>query len=195
MPRKFTIKSARINKLEVELKRKNIHGQFAKYLEQPDVDKERFNQWLKYSTLKRSIESTVATIQEQTISTKYIKKHVFNVEDDDTCRICRVEKETIRHIISDLSPTKYLEGYDNFCEYIHVFLLLEHGFIEKYIPWYQHQPAQVAENNLTKILWNFPIHIDHEVINNKPDIIVVDQINKTANLIEIAVTNDYNICN
>ena len=68
----------------------------------------------------------------------------------DTYRICRVEKETIHHIISGcdgLSPTKYLERHDNVCKYIHVLLLLEHGFIEKYIPWYQHQPTQVAENN------------------------------------------------
>ena len=33
------------------------------------------------------------------------------------------------------------------------------------------------------------------MINNKPDIIVVDKINKTANLTEVAVSNDYNICN
>ena len=97
LPRKFTIKSARINKLETELKRKNMPGQFAKYYDQPHVDKERFNQWLKSFTLKRSTESTVAGIQEQEISTKYIKKHVFNVEDDGTCRIFRVEKETIHH--------------------------------------------------------------------------------------------------
>ena len=108
----------------------------------------------------------------------------------DTCRICRVEKETIHHIISGcdgLSPTKYRERHDNVCKYIHVLLLLEHGFIEKYIPWYQHQPTQVAENNSTKILWNFSIQTDHEVINNKPGIIAMNKINKTANLIEVTV--------
>ena len=175
-----------------------MHGQFTKYLEQPHVDKKRSNQWLKSSTLKRSTESTVAAIQEQAISTKYIKKHVFNVKNDDTCLICHIKKETIHHIISNcdgLSPTKYLERLDNVCKYIHVFFLLEHGFIEKYIPWYRHQPEQVVENNSTKILWNFPIQTDHEVINNKPDIIAMVKINKTANLIAVAVPNDYNICN
>ena len=44
-------------------------------------------------------------------------------------------------------------------------------------------------------MWNFSIQTDYEVINNKPDIIVVDKINKTANLIEVAVPNDYNTCN
>ena len=73
LPRKITIKSARINKLEAELKRKNMHGQFARHLDQPCVDKERSNQWLKSSTLKRSMESTITVIQEQEISTKYNK--------------------------------------------------------------------------------------------------------------------------
>ena len=155
LPKKITIKSARINKLEAELKRKNMHGQFSRYLDQPYVSKEWSNQWLKSSTLKRSTESTIAAIQEQVISTKYIKTHVFNVEDDNTCRICCVEKETIHHFISGcdgLLPTKYLERHDNVCKYIHVLLLLEHGFVKKYIPWHQYQPTQVAESNSTEIL-------------------------------------------
>ena len=55
-------------------------------------------------------------------------------------------------------------------------------------------PTQIAENNSTKILWNFEIQTDHEVINKKPDINAADKINKTANLIEVTVSNDYNIC-
>ena len=61
LPLKFTIKSARINKLEAKLKRKNMHRQFAKCVDQPHVDKEQSNQWLKSSTLKKS---TIAVIQE-----------------------------------------------------------------------------------------------------------------------------------
>ena len=44
-------------------------------------------------------------------------------------------------------------------------------------------------------MWNFSIQTDHELTNIKPDINVVYKINKTANLIEIAFPNDYNICN
>ena len=79
LPKKITIKSARINKLEAELKKKNMHGQLSRYLDQPYVNKEWSNQWLKSSTLKRSTESTIAAIQEQAVSTKYTKKHSFNV--------------------------------------------------------------------------------------------------------------------
>ena len=37
-------------------------------------------------------------------------------------------------------------------------------------------------------MWNFPIQTDHEVISNNPDIIVMDKINETANLIDYKVT-------
>ena len=62
LPRKFTIKSAHINILEAELKRNNMNGQFAKYLDQPHINKERSNQWLKSSTLKTFTGLTVAAI-------------------------------------------------------------------------------------------------------------------------------------
>ena len=71
--RKITIKCARINELEAEFKRKNMHGQFVSYLDQPYVGKERSNQWLISSTLKTSTESTIAAIQEQEISPNTLK--------------------------------------------------------------------------------------------------------------------------
>ena len=37
-------------------------------------------------------------------------------------------------------------------------------------------------------MWNFPIQTDHQVINNNPDIIVMDKINETADLIDYKVT-------
>ena len=86
---------------------------------------------------RNTSNAMITSVQEQAISTKYIEKYVFNVEDDDKCWICHVEKETIHLIISGsngLSPTKYLKRHDNVCKYIHVLLQLEHGFIEKYIP-------------------------------------------------------------
>ena len=113
LARKITIKSTRINKLEAELKRKNMHGQFVRYLNQPYVDNKRINQWLKSSTLKRSTESTIAAIQEQAVSAKYIEKHVFNVEVDDTCRICRVEKETIHHIKVEVAMVSHQQNTSN----------------------------------------------------------------------------------
>ena len=123
----------------------------------------------------------------------YIKKHVFNVKDDGTCKICRAERESIKQIISacnGLSPTKYLNAIITL---VNAFMSLATG---EWIYQKIHTmiPTQVSENNSTEILWNFAIQTDHEAINKKPGITAVDKIIKTANLIEVTVPNDYNNC-
>ena len=153
--------------------------------------------WLTSPSLKRATESSICAIQEQAITTKYIKKHVFKTEESDICRVCRKEKETIYHVITScevFAPTKYLERHDNVCKYIHQLLLNEYGITNQKTPWYNHQPKAVEENERVKILWNFRIQTDHTIRNIKPDIVVIKKAQKEANIIDVAIPNDYNIC-
>lgn len=178
------------------LKNKNLHGQFMRLLDEPHIDKESSTKWLTSSTLKRATESSICAIQEQAITTNYIKKHVFKTEESDTCRVCRKEKETIHHIISGceaLAPTKYLERHDNVCKYIHMLLMKEYGISDRLTPWYQHQPKAVEETETVKILWNFQVQTDHRLHHNKPDIIVVNKLSNEANIIDVAIPSDYRI--
>ena len=92
-----------------------------------------------------------------------------------------------------LAPTKYLDRHNNICKYLHMLYLLEHGFVNRLIPWYQHDPKTVEENNHVKILWNFTIQTDHHIAHIKPDLIVIDKDRNEANIIDIAVPNDYRI--
>ena len=153
--RKYKIKKARIEQMVEALKSKNLHGQYMKILGEPHIDKEASVKWLTSPSLKRSTEATICAVQEQAITTRYIQKHIFKTEESDLCRVCRLEKETIYHVISGcqaLAPTKYLDRYNNICKYLHMLYLLEHGFVNRLIPWYQHDPKTVEENNHVKIL-------------------------------------------
>ena len=51
----------------------------------------------------------------------------------------------------------------------------------------------MEENEKAKILWNFPVQTDHTIAHNKPDIIVLDKRTNTANIIDVAIPNDYSI--
>lgn len=194
--RKANIKSKQITKNVNELNIKPTHGQFMRLLQEPHIDHKASNQWLKSSELKRATESTICAIQEQAITTKYIKKHIHHSIDDDQCRLCKNEKETIHHIISGcttLAPTKYLQRHDNLCKYIHILLLQKHQHHAEQTKWYKHDPSPIYENETSKILWNFSIQTDHRINHNKPDIIVLDKVKNVALIIDVAIPNDYNI--
>ena len=72
-------------------------------------------------------------------------------------------------------------------------LLNEYDFINQKIPWYQHQPRAVEENERVKLLWNFRIQTDHRLKHIKPDIVVINKLSNEANIIDVAIPNDYKI--
>ena len=155
---KNNIKNERSAKKINTIKDKRIHGQYFTILELPHINKRASIAWLKSSTLKRSTESTICAIQENAISTKYMKKHIYKTTDDDTCRACKQFPETVQHVMSKcpiLAPTKYLERHDNVCKYFHVRLAKKLGFVENLTKWYEYEPEPILENVSTKILWNF----------------------------------------
>ena len=70
--RKRKLKTKRITSRVNELAQKKLHGQHARLLNQPEINEDAFNRWLKSATLKRATESMVCAIREQAITTKYI---------------------------------------------------------------------------------------------------------------------------
>ncbi|XP_066934429.1 uncharacterized protein [Clytia hemisphaerica] len=180
------------------LLQKPLHGQHSRQLQQPHIDHTKSNLWLKSSTLKRSTESTICAIQEQAITTNYIKKHVHHTTNDDSCRICRSSKETIHHIVSGctaLAPTKYLKRHNDLAKYLHILLLQKHQLDTNDHIWYNYTPPPVIENHQTKILWDFSIQTDHHLQHNKPDILILHKNQRRAIIVDIAVPNDSNIAN
>ena len=54
-------------------------------------------------------------------------------------------------------------------------------------------PQKVVENDRAKILWDFQIQADRQVLANQPDIVVVDKDQKTVVAIDVMVPSDSNI--
>ena len=163
---KNTIKKNQIKLLVEELRQKPTHGQFFQNIEQPHVDKTSSLLWLKSSTLKRSTEATICAIQEQAVTTRYIQHHVHHTSDNDRCRVCKEQKETIHHIINGckvLAPTKYLKRHDNLGKYVHALLLYKYKITNEIPLWYLYNPPDVIENESMKVLWNFSIQTDLEI--------------------------------
>ena len=58
--------------------------------------------------------------------------------------------------------------------------------------WWKIQD-KVNENDRAKILWDFYMYTDKQILANQRDIVAVDKENQRAILTDIAVPGDYNI--
>ena len=153
---------------------------------------------MKGTGLKGGTEATIVAIQEQAVTTIYIKKHIHNTTDGDTCRMCNTMPETIAHVVSGcttLAATSYLKRYNSVAKIIHLELAKKFNLIEvkESLKWYSHTPEKVLENESSKLLWDFQINTDRTVIASKPDIIFQDKKTNKLYIIDIAIPADANI--
>jgi hypothetical protein len=61
--------------------------------------------------------------------------------------------------------------------------------------WYKHVPKSVVTNQGGKvtILWNQQVQTDRTIPNNKPDIIIRDNVKGTCMLIDVGIPGDRNV--
>ena len=77
-----------------------LHGQHERELYQQYIDKDLSTKWIRGGKLKATTEATIFAIQEQVVSTNYIKKKIHKSSSTDKCRLCKSCVETVHHIIS-----------------------------------------------------------------------------------------------
>ena len=92
-----------------------------------------------------------------------------------------------------LAPKEYTDRHDKVGQYIQLdqspntftYLMLTTGG--------RHHPESVVEGENVTVLWDFSIHTDRTIKANRPDIVIKDKINKTCQIIDMAVPSDKNI--
>ena len=78
-------------------------------------------------------------------------------DNDDLCRSCGKESETIQHIIAaceQLAPTEYVKRHDGLAKIIHQKLAEAAELIENKSPYYKYTQVNVLENENFKLYWN-----------------------------------------
>ena len=100
----------------------------------------------------------------------------------------------IQHIISgckQLAGTAYTERHNQVANMIYR-EICEFYNLETTKNWWE-IPNKATENSKAKLLWDFYIQTDKQVLANQPDIVIIDKDKKQATIIDIAIPNDYNI--
>ena len=56
-----------------------------------------------------------------------------------------------------------------------------------------HNPAAVLENETFKLLWDFEIQTDHQVLARQPDFIIIDKKERTLKIMDFAVSVNHRV--
>lgn len=138
-------------------------------------------------------------IQDQVIETRNYQKHIIKTPlSSDLCRRCNSSSETIQHITGAcraIVQTDYKHRHDQVANIIHQELALKYNLIpsSSKTAYYKYTPETILENTTHKLYFDRAILTDKTIHYNRPDITIVDKINKTAHLIDIAIPNSHNL--
>ena len=144
--------------------RSDNYGQHVREINQPYIDKGKSLAWIRNGNLKATTESTIFAIQEQAVTTNYIKKKYHHTSETDKCRLCKKSLETIHHIISgceQLAKTEYLKRHNNVAKEVYIRIAEDTQLLVKdENKWYTLEREPVIENEKFKLLWDFYIQTD-----------------------------------
>ncbi|CAH2094088.1 unnamed protein product [Euphydryas editha] len=183
-----------------EWARKSLHGRHHHDLIQQNVDKLASNEWLSHGDLFPETEGFMVAIQDQVIETRNYQRHIIRAPiPTDLCRRCNSASETIQHITGAckaIVQTDYKHRHDQISNIIHQKLALKYKLITTpAVPYYKYTPEVVLENTTHKLYFDRAILTDKTTHFNRPDVTLVDKVNKTAQIIDIAVPNTHNLQN
>ena len=189
-------KKVQKNRLE-EWKKHRRAGKYPEELEKDYIDKEGSLSWLKNGVLGYDGERILISAQDQGLLTNGFKK-MAGISENDKCRFCYTETESINHLVSGckilLADGYYTTRHNKICEYLHWKICQEMKIdVEKNI--WDHKPDPIVATKNITIFYDKIIPVGRYVEGNaiKPDIVVWDKYEKTAKIIEVTVPNDYGL--
>ena len=147
--------------------------------------------WLRKADLKVETEAMLCAAQEQAIRTNYVKHKIDKTTQSPLCRMTD-NTETTSHIVSEcekLAQKEYKRRHDNVAKIVHWRLCGKYN-LKRSEKWYERAPEGVVENEEVKILWDVMIQCDREIKARKPDIVVVNQNERSCAIIDIAIPPD-----
>lgn len=176
---------------------KTIHGRHYHELEQPHIDKEASNAWLKQGDMFPETEGFMIAIQDQVVGTRNYRKYILKDNAvEDICRQCHKSEETIQHITSGctaITNTEYKQRHDQVAKILHQKLAIKYKLKTQKEKYYQYEPRAVLENAKHKIYWDRTIITNKTMKHNRPDITLIDKAHKIVYLVDIAVPNSNNV--
>ena len=90
---------------------------------------------------------------------------------------------------SKLFQREYKRRHNNVARTVHWKLCQKFNF-EKSKKWYLHNLQTISENVNHKLIWDMNIHCDNVIADRKLDIVIVNKMEKTSIIIDVAIPEE-----
>ena len=171
-------------------------GYFFEESQKSYIDKKGSFQWLQNGELTYDEERLILAAQDQGLMTNGFKK-MCGISQSDKCRFCHTATETSSHLLSGcqtlLADGHYTKRHNKVCSYIHWTICQANNIQTKKV--WEHQPEMITTNEDITIFYDKPIPTGRYIENSaiKPDIVIKDDKNRSALIIDVSVPNDFGI--
>ena len=174
---------------------KTIHGKYFREIE--DVFCPKMFQWVTSGYVSKNTEGLIFAAQEQALQANWLKARISGKKEEDRCRKCKKEAETVSHLVSgcsELAQMEYKRRHDRKGLKVYWELCRRHK-IKCSGKWYEESPDDVrtSECGNFEIWWDRPVETPKKLDHNRPDVILIDKNRKHWTIIDFSVPNDRNI--
>ena len=172
-----------------------MHGRF--FREVSEVADQSMFDWVKSGSVNKVTEGFIFAAQEQALPTNFLKAKITGESEDESCRVCKKELETVTHLVSScgvLAQREYKRRHDRMGLRVYWEICKKHG-VKCSEKWYQECPDRVRKSECDnyEVWWDRPVETTLKLEHNKPDVVVIDRKKRFWTLIDFSVPNDKNV--
>ena len=183
--------------VETEWREHKRAGRYIEELNKVYIDKPQSLEWLRKGMLAYDAEKLIVAAQDQGLMTKGFMK-MAKLISDDRCRFCKTDQESVSHLLSAckvlLADGYYTKRHNKLCRYLHWIISKEYNLPYAENVW-EHEPSDICGNEEVTVYYDKILptarYIEESAV--KPDLTIWNRKEKTAQLIEVSVPNDFGI--
>lgn len=170
---------------------KPMHGVYFRNMETCDLDQRHTFAFLRGSKLRSETEGFITAIQDGVFHTQKYRATILKLPTISTkCRACGRDDETTMHLLAACKkylPTLYIQRHDAALKVLYFHLRHSYGLDAERVPPYSRADiTPVDSNERCRIMWNFPFSTTKQLTANRPDMVLLDQDDKTMWVMEMS---------
>ena len=177
------------------LRTKKLHGKFFNDIK--DIAHEKSWQWMRGGFVDKRTEGFVCAAQENVVPTRLYHRTVIKDGSSQECRMCGEEAESVGHLVShckSLRQTEFKRRHDKMGLRVYWEVCGKRG-LQRSSNWYEETPDPIRKSadGRYEVWWDQKVSTPTAFEANRPDLVVIDHVDRKWYLVDFAVPFDRNI--